>query len=505
MIKRERVDLAILLLVAVLLSIYLVFQTYVISLDGAFQYIPMAKDFASGLFKEGFQKTGQQPLYPLLISSVSCWTKDFELAGMLVSSFFGVLIILPVYYLGKWVFGQQVAFISVLLLIIHPHIRRFSADVLKESTYLFFLATAIWFSWKTIQGEKRYPYLYLWIPFLSVLTYLVRPDGVEIFLVVFFYILFIKKFSASKEKWTIILLLILSSALLFLPFLIHLKETTGVWTLSRAKTISGFLGLGGMGDEVSLIHKILFSLKKLNTEIFSIFHPLSIFLMVIGLLKRRFSHFRTGEGFLFLFCVLHYAVLFLLALNITEWSEKETVRAVHLSGRHVLPFLIFSIYWVGEGILVLYDWIYKKMESKRYLHPLESKKSSMVVWGTLFILILAIVLPKTLKPQRYERLTEKKAGIWIKAQSGKGVTIFTTLPRVAYYADGKYEYVDFNKDTLDKIKASMVEREARYLVLRGRELTDYPEIAKSINRDFIEIIRYEEKGIEKVVIYKRLG
>ena len=275
MIKRERVDLAILLLVSVLLSIYLFFQTYVISLDGAFQYIPMAKDFASGLFKEGFQKTGQQPLYPLLISSVSCWTKDFELAGMLVSSFFGVLIILPVYYLGKWVFGQQVAFISVLLLIIHPHFRRFSADVLKESTYLFFLATAIWFSWKTIQGEKRYPYL--WIPFLSVLTYLVRPDGVEIFLVVFFYILFIKKFSASKEKGTILLLLILSSALLFLPYLIHLKETTGVWTLSRAKTISGFLGLGGMGDEVSLIHKILFSLKKLNTEIFSIYHPLYIF------------------------------------------------------------------------------------------------------------------------------------------------------------------------------------------------------------------------------------
>src|SRR4030043_702920 len=178
MIKRERVDLAILLLVSLLLSIYLFFRTYVISLDGAFQYIPMARDFASGLFKEGFQKTGQQPLYPLLISGVSCWAKDFELAGMLVSSFFGILIILPVYYLGKRGFGQQVAFISVFLLIIHPYIRRFSADVLKESTYLFFLAMAIWFAWKTIQGEKKYPYFLT--PFLSVVAYLVRPDGIEI-------------------------------------------------------------------------------------------------------------------------------------------------------------------------------------------------------------------------------------------------------------------------------------------------------------------------------------
>jgi hypothetical protein len=157
-----------------------------------------------------------------------------------------------------------------------------------------------------------------------------------------------------------------------------------------------------------------------------------------------------------------------------------------------------------EGILVLYDWIYKKMESKRYLHPLESKKRSMVVWGTLFILILAVVLPKTLKPQRHERLPEKWAGIWIKNQSGKGVTIFTTLPRVAYYAEGVCEYINFNKDKIDKIKSLMTEKGVLYLTIREREHYSFTEVREILKKDFTEISRFEGKGMEKIIVYKRV-
>jgi hypothetical protein len=502
MLKKENIYLTILLFISLLLSIYLFFRSYAISLDGAFQFIPMAKVFASGSFKDAIGVSEQQPLYSFLIAFVSRWITDFELAGKLVSSFFGILLIFPVYYLGKRIFDEKIAFLSTFFLVIHPYIRRFSADVLKESTYLFFLTTAIWFSWKTIQSEKRYPYLF--IPFFSALAYLVRPDGVEVLLVVFFYILFIKKFSIPGNRWTIILLLFLSSVLLFLPYLIHLKATTGAWTLSRSKTIAELLGLGMMGGEVSLINKILFTLKKMNLEIFSRYHPLYILFFVIGLWKRRVFHFQKGEIFLSLFFILHYLALFLLVLNITEWDGRETVRVVNFSGRHVLPLLLFSIYWVGEGFIAVYHWILTKMESHRLLPHLESKRKSTLVYVTLSILVLAIVLPKTLKPQRYERLPEKWAGIWIKNQSGKGMTIFTTIHRVPYYADGNLEYVDFKKDPIDKIKKSMLEKGAIYFVIREREIIEYPEIDEPIKRDFIELNRYEGKGMEKVIVYKRV-
>src|SRR4030065_1425483 len=100
MIKNEKFDLTILILVSLLLTIYLFFRTYVISLDGAFQYIPIAKDFASGLFRKALSHN-QQPLYPLIVAFVSRWVPDFELAGKLISFFFGIFIIFSVSFLGK--------------------------------------------------------------------------------------------------------------------------------------------------------------------------------------------------------------------------------------------------------------------------------------------------------------------------------------------------------------------------------------------------------------------
>jgi len=499
MIRNERIDLAILLLISLLLSIYLFFRTYVISMDGAFQYIPIAKDFASGFFRRAISHN-QQPLYPLIVAFVSRWVPDFELAGKLVSSIFGILLIIPVYFLGKRIFDEKIALLSTLLLAIHPYIRRFSADVLKESTYLFFLGIAIWFAWRAIQSEKRYPYLF--IPLFSVLAYLVRPDGFEVLLVVFFYVIFVKKFSIPGRKRTVILLLLLSSCILFLPYLIYLRESTGTWTLSRAKSFAGLLGLGVASTEVSFTYKILWSLKKLNLEILAIFHPVYAFLLIIGLLRGILYRLKTGEGFLLSFCGLHYVVLFLMVLNTTEWGGDKTILAVQLSGRHVMSLLLVSIYWIGEGVITIYQLVSKKMESSPLFLRLKPRKQSVIIFVALLVLILAVILPKTLKPQRHERLPEKWAGAWIKNQSGKGATIFTDMPRVAYYADGSYEYIDLRKSQINKIKASMIEKKALYLVIHEQHVSDYPEEVKLIQKDFVEIIRFEQEGMEKIIIYK---
>jgi hypothetical protein len=499
MINDEKFRFAILLFISLLLTIYLFFRTYVISLDGAFQYIPIAKDFASGFFRRALSHN-QQPLYPFIIAFVSRWIPDFELAGKFVSSFFGILIIFPVYFLGKRIFDERIAFVSTLFLVIHPYIRRFSADVLKESTYIFFLGVAIWLAWRTIQDEKKYPFLF--IPILSVLAYFVRPDGIEVLLIAFFYVLFVKKFSIPGNKRTVVLLLILSSCILLLPYLFYIRELRGEWTFSKAKSIVEMLGVGVLKDGVPLAHKILYSLKRLNLEIFAIGHPVYVFLLIVGLLKGIFSRFKSGEGFLLSFCLLHYVVLFLLILNVTEWGGDGTIKAGYLSSRHVLPLLLFSIYWVGKGLMAIYEWICKKTESFLLFHRLTPIEQSAIIFVALLVLLSAVILPKTLKPQRYERLPEKWAGLWIKNQSGEGTIIFTTVPRVAYYAGGNFEYIDFNKDKFDQIKASMAEKKAFYLAIREREVANFPQNAEAIKRDLVELARFEGKGMEKIIVYK---
>lgn len=498
--KNDRTNLILLFLISSLLSLYLYFRTYVISLDGAFQYIPLAKAFASGAFREALGTTGQQPLYPLLMALFSWFTSDMELAGRLVASLSGILVIFPVYLLGKRLVSQRVAFFSTLLFVLHPYFRRFSADVLKESTYLLFLALALWFTWRAIQRQEKFCFLF--VPVWSLLVYLVRPDGAEVFLVTFFYILLINPFPRPKDQWMALFLLILSATFLALPYFLHLKEITGVWTLSKTKTLSGLLGYEGWKDGIPLMAKVLFALKGVSQEIFSVFHPFYLLLLVVGGLKSRMSHFKEGDGFLLIFFMIHSILLFLLALNTTEWGREGTVRAFQLSGRHVLPLLLFSIYWIGIGLETVSDGLMRWIESNRFLSSLAPYTKALFLWTLLFIVVAALLLPKTLKPQRYERLPEKWAGIWIKNHLGGGQTLFTTLPRVAYYAGGKFEFIDLNKTKIEKVTASMRERHAFYLVLREREVLRTPEVAGVIKERFIELARFEGKQMESILIYQ---
>lgn len=501
MLNNEKFYLVILLFVSLLLGTYLFFRTYVIALDGAFQYIPMAKVFATGSLKDALGFGGQQPLYSFFIALVYPLVSDFELAGRLVSSLFGVLLIIPVYFLGKRIFDQKIAFFSAFFVAIHPYIRRFSADVLKESTYLFFLATAIWFSLRTIEDKKNIPYLF--IPLFSALVYFVRPDGFEVLVVVFFYILFIKKFDFAAEKWKAILLLLLSSVILFLPYLILLKGSMGTWTLSKAKTISGLLGVGAASDGVPFLLKVIISLKKLNLEFLSRYHPLYVFFLAVGLFKRAPFHFKDEEKFLISFFILHYVVLFLLILNFTNWKEGASTQAFVFSGRHILSLFLVSIYWAADGFLTIYQWVSDKLKFSRLFHRFNSKRKPMLIMLTLLVLILAIVLPKTLQPQRLDKIHRKEAGLWLREYSLTPPLILTGDPRVAYYAGGTYVLIP-SEATPEEIVEKGTKEKADYLIFEGKETTVSDAFAPFERKGELKLVHrqpYGKKG-KTIVVYK---
>jgi hypothetical protein len=240
----------------------------------------------------------------------------------------------------------------------------------------------------------------------------------------------------------------------------------------------------------------------LNLDAITILSPVYLFLLVIGLLKGFFSRLRTGEGFLFSFCCFHYLILLLMVQNTTEWGEDGAVKAVYLAGRHLLPLLLMSIYWAGQGCLTIYQEVFDWVESRRLFLSLKPKQRSLMVAGTLLVFVIVAILPKTLKPQRYERLPEKWAGIWIKNQSEKGAAIFTNVTRLAYYTDQKCEYIDPTKSPVNEVKASMVKQEASYLVVLEEDVSSDPEKVKSLQKDFVEVIRFGRKGMKKIIIYQ---
>ena len=503
MIQGERTQLIVLLSVSVLLSLTLCLQTPVISLDGAFQYIPMAKAFSSGAYREGISINGQQPLYPFLVGMAGRWISNLEWAGKGVASLFSVLLVIPVYWIGKRVFGRDVAFLSAFLLVMHPYLRRFSGDVLKESTHLFFLAVAIGFAFRTFQRNQVIAYLL--IPLFSALPYLVRPDGMEVLVTVFIAALFLVPFEGPEKKRRAVLYLILSSLFLFLPQLLYLKAVTGEWALSKTKDLATlFFGYQGTTGGVPLVTRLFYSFKKLNFEIIAVYHPLFLFLLGIGLFRRRTVPWRMEEKFLLLLSVLHYGILLLLILNTTGWNRNDAMQDHLFSGRHVLPLVLFSIYWVGEGVLALHRWVCGTLNARGWLPRWGDTGRSNAVWAVLLAIMLFITLPKTFRPNRYEKLPEKWAGIWIQSQQEKGGLIFTTLPRVAFYAGKPYEVFDPERDRVEDVRASMTEKGALYLVVRDKDLNGFSKGVDTLKEHFTEVMRYEKEGMERVVIYKRM-
>jgi Gpi18-like mannosyltransferase len=104
--KEDRKNLIILLSFGLVLRLYAFSQIYMISNDGAFQYIPVAKLFYQGDYFQALLQP-QLPLYPFLIAIFSHITGDFELAGQLISIFFSLLAVLPLYLIGKFLFGPR--------------------------------------------------------------------------------------------------------------------------------------------------------------------------------------------------------------------------------------------------------------------------------------------------------------------------------------------------------------------------------------------------------------
>ncbi|MFX0200986.1 MAG: ArnT family glycosyltransferase [Candidatus Hodarchaeota archaeon] len=493
------------------IRVYLYFSMPLISLDGAFQFIPLAELFAQGNLKAGLSH-GQLPLYPILIALLSKTGLDFETSGRLVSLIFSLMTIFPLYFLGKKIFNAKIAFMGCMFFAIHPYFARFSVDVLKDPLYVFLFISSIWLGWEALEENKLY--LFLIVGLLGGLTYLTRPDGLEIFLVMVGWILLYRLPQLRRDYvrriWAI-LLLGTSIFLSAVPYIIYIHKTTGRWTISRTKHISALFGSEDdmaqkyFGRATNLAGKtshqatngsfaaLIYLLRKSQ----NIFHPILGLLFLLGWIVRKPFPYRKGEFYLLSFFILHAIVLYLFLLNYSLWNRGQLV-ASHFSDRHFLPLVALSFSWMGVGFSIIYDKIANWIEMRR---PSPYSDIHEKVFVLLLIILFASVLPKTLKGVRSEKLGRRKAGLWIKGDMKSKPTIITSMPRVAYYAHGELIYVP--GQSLPDLSKTVEEKGCDYLVFNEKNL-------KPLENDFFNMIEsqgwkrvYRVDGCEKILIYKR--
>ncbi|HZT83380.1 MAG TPA: glycosyltransferase family 39 protein, partial [Gemmataceae bacterium] len=126
----------------------------------------------------------QPPGYTVAILAASVPVRQFsrlpdavamQLSAQLVSALAGLLLVVPMFYLGKEVFGRGVGFGAALLFQCLPASGRILTDALSEPTFLLLCATALWLAARALRTGS--PLGFAAAGLFGALAYLTRPEG----------------------------------------------------------------------------------------------------------------------------------------------------------------------------------------------------------------------------------------------------------------------------------------------------------------------------------------
>jgi 4-amino-4-deoxy-L-arabinose transferase-like glycosyltransferase len=409
------------------LRLYAVLMAQGIAFDSA-GYGFWARDFLKGHFIKGLSSPAP-PLYPFLISLFSPDTAHVEIAGRLLSLFFGTFAIIPLFYLIKGAVGQREAIFSALFYSFHPYLVTYSGMLLTEATYWGLLVLSVYFFWTGLKKEKVWRMASSGC-FLG-LAYLTRPEGIGYVLV---YLIWIIVDGILEKKWfkKLILMgvLILSVLVFVIPYVFHIHQETGQWLISKKALTeqSQFLKNGvDKGDSLKDIEQNKPAEKDSKIQ------------MIVGNIVKYIPHvtyhyLRAYHFSLWLFLffglirvrrrVIAYE-LFLASLVLFHLFSLSTF--IPSTIRFSIPVIPLSLFWVGTGVL----------EMRRHLGKIRMLNPEKVM-SVVIIFVILVQLPQSLIPERRSRADQKKVGLWLKQNSPEDAIIMSNSPIEAFYADREF-------------------------------------------------------------------
>ena len=179
--------------------------------DGSF----FIENWGTGLYSFSLTKS----FYAMLIGGLSFIINDRQTVATLISILCGGFLLIPVFYLGKTLFGNTSAWVSAVLVFFSPYLIQYSGWVLTESLFIFLFISSISLTIVLLTtGGKWYSWILLGM--LSGLVYITREVGIMtpplIFLLVVVHQTLIKR-AGYKKTALVLVSLILGFLIIYLP------------------------------------------------------------------------------------------------------------------------------------------------------------------------------------------------------------------------------------------------------------------------------------------------
>jgi hypothetical protein len=206
--RRDLALLALLLLVGLGVKGWLLAHLEIIARDGI-GYIDYSARLRQEPWTQVLPTVEQHPLYPMNLIWMSKLSEavqgeasyqTWQWSALLTNSLHGLLLVIPLYLVGKEVFGRRVGFWSALIFEVLPVPAHVTTDALSEGTALLWATTALLFAvWGLRTRSVKW---FIGCGLAAGLAFLARPEGGLVVLVTALILLLFQFRPAARAAWS---------------------------------------------------------------------------------------------------------------------------------------------------------------------------------------------------------------------------------------------------------------------------------------------------------------
>ncbi len=476
-----------LLILAGLVHFWLIGHTEVTARDGV-GFMRYAWQLKTQPWPAVLRENPHPPLYPLTILMVSYpvrWLLPgsdpvlLQLSAQLTTALASLLLMVPLYFLGRDLFNRRVGFWAALLFQCLPPGARVLADALSEGVFLLLAVTALWLALRAFQegGALRFGLMGL----CSGLAYLARPEGVLIGLAIGAVLLGWQAWRGGRWPWRRVLVcgtsLALPALAVALPYMAVIghftNKTTGISVLhaglvdepqeplaseplvclhaaTGAPPLAALWAVWGPNSkDYGLLSRQAWCLAAVGKEFVHGFYYVAWVPALWGL-YRHWNRLRRVPGVwvIFMALLLDWLVLWRVAYVVGYVAE-----------RHSLLTVMFGMPWAAAGVIDLGERLaasWGRLSVWPRWRPILQNGSAQS--GILLAALAVAGLPKTLEPLHTNRAGYHAAGLWLAAHAQPDDQIMDPFCWAEYYAGQVFRRPSYDYP---------MSRPPRYVVLGG--------------------------------------
>jgi 4-amino-4-deoxy-L-arabinose transferase-like glycosyltransferase len=456
-------------------------HTEVASRD-SISYVRIAWQLEHAPWRQVMPASPQHPGYPLAVLAMSLPVRQFfpddlprawQLSTQLVSALASVLLLVPMFYLGKELFDRRIAFWACLLFQCLPTSGKVMGDGLSDTLFLLFACSSLWLATVALRRRSSWPFALTGLA--GGLAYWVRPEGALLVAATGLVLLGMQWSKSWRQEWRKVLIqgsvLALTAIAVVSPYmliiggltvkntallLINQQRPDADWEKRlRPKPAQNAEPHADASQPGSLLFAAWFgpgdrTFDKLAKEITDVSQLQNYRMPSRHLWALNAFILEAGKGFFYVVWMpmlfglwwfrerfrvvpgLWVGLLVCLALLVLLFRMAEKMG--YLSDRHLLFVILCGTYWAVAGTFVIGE---KLATGAARLWPKLAGRCWMDGWIwslALLILMVSVPLPRTLARLHSERAGFRSLGHWLAEHTRPGDFIDDPYCWAYYYA-----------------------------------------------------------------------